>query len=270
MDRWSNEVKDMTHIVITAGGTIEDIDEVRKITNTSTGRLGVELSEALVDYMKSNLPQEAYTLHYIATQTAVRPREHQNLRLYEVTDSQSVLSTVKEIFSNHTIRYFIHSMAISDFTTGAIIPLDQLAVELVGALMSAPQAKWLELLGEKLRNPEAALDQSKKISSQSDLLLSLKRTPKVISEIKKYDPKVFLVGFKLLKNVEENELIHAAQVLAEQNGCDLVLANDLSTVQKGAHLGLLVKEGQVIGRYEGKVHIATGIINEMFKRRDQL
>lgn len=258
----------MIHIVITAGGTIEDIDEVRKITNTSTGRLGVELCKALVDYMKSNQPQEAYTLHYIATQTAVKPREHQNFRLYEVTDTQSVLNTIREIFSNHTIHYFIHSMAISDFATGAIIPLDQLAIELAGVLMSAPQDQWLELLGEKLRNPIAALDQSKKISSQSDILLCLKRTPKVISEIKKIDPKVFLVGFKLLKNVEDEELIRAAQVLAEQNGCDLVLANDLSTVQKGAHVGLLVKEGQVIGRYEGKADIARCIIIEMFKRRD--
>ena len=38
----------MLNIVITAGGTSEPIDNVRKITNSSTGKLGAVIAEELL------------------------------------------------------------------------------------------------------------------------------------------------------------------------------------------------------------------------------
>lgn len=255
----------MLHIAITAGGTIEDIDEVRKITNTSTGRMGVELCEALIHFMESAQPNQAYTIHYLTTQTALKPPKHPNIKVYYVTDTESVLTCIQTLFKVVSIQFFIHCMAISDFTTRAIVPLEELATEIVESLKKAPVDLWQTLIEEKLRNPEAAIAKNKKVSSQSDLLISLQRTPKVISQIKKLNPDVLLVGFKLLKNVDESELIQVACDLAIQNNCDLVLANDLQTVQEGTHVGLLIKNQTVTGRYEGKKAIAKAIIEEMFK-----
>ena len=41
----------MIHIVITAGGTEEPIDGIRKITNISSGSLGWHCFEAVLNYM---------------------------------------------------------------------------------------------------------------------------------------------------------------------------------------------------------------------------
>ncbi len=89
------------------------------------------------------------------------------------------------------------------------------------------------------------------------------KTPKLIGLIKKWDPSVLLVGFKLLRNVSEQELTKVACSLADQNGCDLVLANDLSRITAEGHFGLLICGGAVVGRYATKREIAAGIAGKV-------
>jgi phosphopantothenoylcysteine synthetase/decarboxylase len=90
-------------------------------------------------------------------------------------------------------------------------------------------------------------------------MLSLEQTPKLIGFFKQWDPDVFLVGFKLLRDVPEAELIRAGEELAEKNGCDLVLLNDQAQISGSRHMGLLLQNGSVIGRYETKHEIAAAI-----------
>lgn len=258
----------MLHIVITAGGTVEDIDEVRKITNTSTGQLGLYLCDEVIKYMEQNDLQD-YQIHYIVTTTAAKP-ELDNIGLdhvgiYEVTDTNSVLKTIGDIFNRQKIDFFIHSMAVSDFTTDQVIPLNQLAKEISVKLVGVPEEEWSQSIEKILKNPDCAIDKERKVSSESDLLLTLKRTEKIISRLKNQDANLFLVGFKLLKKVSEEELIKSANRLAEINGCDLVLANDLQSIIDGNHIGLLIKDGEVIGKFEGKKNIAKAIVYQMLK-----
>ena len=59
----------------------------------------------------------------------------------------------------------------------------------------------------------APVKKAGKISSGGKTLtLTLKRTPKIISSIKKLAPETFLVGFKLLSNVSEKELLKKAVI----------------------------------------------------------
>lgn len=258
----------MLHIVITAGGTVEDIDEVRKITNTSTGQLGLYLCDEVIKYMSQN-DIEDYQIHYIVTTTAVKPELDDigldHVEVYEVTDTDSVLNAIEKIFSRQKINYFIHSMAVSDFTTNQMMPISQLAEEIANKLTNIPKDHWNKEVEAILKNPDCAVNKERKVSSESDLILTLKRTEKIISKLKKQDDTLFLVGFKLLKNVTEEELIKAANRLAEMNGCDLVLANDLQSISEGNHTGLLIRHGEVIGKYEGKKHIAKAIVYQMMK-----
>ncbi|PKM95160.1 MAG: hypothetical protein CVU84_07505 [Firmicutes bacterium HGW-Firmicutes-1] len=258
----------MINIVITAGGTVEDIDEVRKITNTSTGLLGTFLCDEAIMYMEQNEIID-YRIHYVASATAMKPEIEDealnHVELYEVTNTESVLKTIREIFSKQKIDFFVHCMAISDFTIDHIIPIDLLAEEIRQKLQDASKEDWVQLITDIIKNPKGTISQEKKVSSGDDLILTLKKTPKIISTLKEYNKDLFLVGFKLLKNVSEDELITAANKLEEKNGCDLVLANDLQSIQEGNHTGLLIKNSEVIGRFEGKKNIAKAIVYQMLK-----
>lgn len=96
-------------ILITAGGTTEKIDQVRAITNHSTGRLG----QALADYLAAN------------------PGYHNRLRDYETsTETEKTLQyndlydrictglifTIRRTNEKEHYDAIIHSMAVSDFT----------------------------------------------------------------------------------------------------------------------------------------------------------
>lgn len=259
----------MINIVITAGGTIENIDEVRKITNTSTGKLGAFICDEIIKYFNGCSMDEQYTIHYIMSKTAYKPLIKDefidNVIFYETTDTKSVEKTIRRVLHDYKINYFIHSMAISDFHTSSIVSIDDLAKEINDVLKNHSNNK--ELIKGILTNPKSTLDKNKKVSSKSDIMITLRRNPKIISMIKENDKNVFLVGFKLLKNVTEEELVEAANTLAINNSCDMVLANDLKYINEGRHIGLIIKDNKIVDRYEGKDKIAKGIVVNMFKGR---
>ncbi len=68
----------------------------------------------------------------------------------------------------------------------------------------------------------------KKIDSSSSLFLNLKPTTKIIRQIKKINPDIFLVGFKAEFNISKSEIIECARKQISDAGTDLVIANDIS------------------------------------------
>lgn len=75
----------------------------------------------------------------------------------------------------------------------------------------------------------------KKIDSGSSLFLNLKPTTKTIRQIKKYNPDIFLVGFKAEFNISREDIIGCARKQIADAGTDLVIANDIS--KNGCHFG---------------------------------
>ena len=71
-----------------------------------------------------------------------------------------------------------------------------------------------------------------KIRSKSDLTIELQPLPKVISFVKQWMPKTFLVGFKMLVGDSDEELINAANKSINDNDCDMVIANDWNSYLK--------------------------------------
>lgn len=68
----------------------------------------------------------------------------------------------------------------------------------------------------------------KKIDSSSSLFLNLRPTTKIIREIKKINPDIFLVGFKAEFNISTYDIIKCAKKQILDAGTDLVIANDIS------------------------------------------
>jgi len=63
------------------------------------------------------------------------------------------------------------------------------------------------------------------------LKISLKKSPKIIDQIKKYQKNVFLIGFKAEANVSKNQLIKSAQKKLRDSSSDMIVANDIGSLK---------------------------------------
>ena len=66
-----------------------------------------------------------------------------------------------------------------------------------------------------------------KISSGENVVLELKPTEKIISEVRGKFPELFVVGFKAETNLEEEELVEKGEHFMRENNLEMVVANDV-------------------------------------------
>lgn len=207
------------HILITSGGTSEAIDSVRSITNHSTGSLGKILAEIAL--------AKGHQVTLITTPTALKPAPHPDLRISLIRNVEELLAQMKQKVPQHQV--LIHAMAVSDYTPVYMTGLDEVA---------------------KARDLTTFLyqeNQETKISSKDDYqVLFLKKTPKIISLVKEWNPAIQLIGFKLLVAVPTEELIQVARESLLKNRASMIVANDLTQIQNGQHQAYLVTNDQVL------------------------
>jgi phosphopantothenate-cysteine ligase len=219
-------------ILITSGGTTENIDSVRGITNFATGQLGKIISER---FLMAN-----HEVILLAGKQALVPEEQPHLTLIRVSDVADLAAKLTQWLP--TIDVVVHSMAVSDYT-----PVYMTDFETV-----AKSSDLTEFLTK--HNIE------EKISSASDYqVMFLKKTPKLISTIKQINPKLILFGFKLLVDVSRDELVTVARKSLTQNQADFILANDLTEITSNQHHGLLVSKHDIIEK-QTKLEIADLIV----------
>ena len=68
-------------------------------------------------------------------------------------------------------------------------------------------------------------------STKNKIKISLKKTPKIINFIKKYQKNVFLVGFKAEANISKNEMIILGKKKMNESNADMIIANDIGSVR---------------------------------------
>lgn len=261
----------MIQIAITAGGTEEPIDGIRKITNMSTGSLGWHCLEAVLNLMHK-LKRTDFRIHYIKSPSAITKKLHDEdksiVNFVNVTNTQSVYESTEKLMNEEKINIFIHAMAISDFSYAYSAPIDDLSEEIHQAIIGNNKLSKNEIM-EILANPKSKYPNEGKISSQKELIMGFKRTPKVISLIKKKNRDTFLVGFKLIMidrgDEREKRLTEEAEKLRLSNHCDAVFANESSHLTEDNHAGILLHNGIIIAKPVGKRQIAESIVNLAFK-----
>ena len=64
-------------------------------------------------------------------------------------------------------------------------------------------------------------------STKNELKITLKKSPKIINLVKKFQKDVILVGFKAETNVSKKELINSAQKKLRESSSDMIIANDI-------------------------------------------
>ncbi|MGD9901513.1 MAG: phosphopantothenoylcysteine decarboxylase [Spirochaetales bacterium] len=216
------------NVVITSGGTSEKIDDVRKITNRSSGKLGSIIASTLL----TDKDLQIENLFYICSKTALKPTGNK-AHIIVVESANSVLEAVKTVLKDNKIDVFIHTMAVSDYTV-QYVSTSGLLAEYIEKNVNREPIKYL------IDNNQNKLAVNTKISSnEDDLIIKLKKTPKIISQIKLISPNTFLIGFKLLNDVPFEELKNRALELMAKNSCDLVVGNDLSNITKYRHLATI-------------------------------
>jgi len=70
-------------------------------------------------------------------------------------------------------------------------------------------------------------------SNKGEWVIKLKALPKIIAQVKKIDPKVFLVGFKAEYNISPEELIDQGYKRLKEMNMNLIVANDVSKKNSG-------------------------------------
>ena len=257
----------MINIAITAGGTEEPIDGIRKITNTSSGSLGWHCLEALLAYMHQHNRTD-FQIYYIKAPKAITKeldaKDKSFVNFVDVSNTQSVYDSVEDLMNKVKVDLFIHAMAISDFAYSYSVSISDLASELHQAFKEDKSISKEEIQ-TILHNPKSKHNKVDKISSQKEIVMGFKTTPKVISLIKEINPETFLVGFKLVKTDNEDYLIAQAEKLRKSNQCDAVFANESSRLSEENHAGILMYLGKIIARPTGKKEIAETIVNFAMK-----
>ena len=112
-------------IIITSGGTSERIDNVRKITNSSSGKLGCTIANKLIEFHEQKIDK----IYYICSKNSVKPK-HEKIEVVEIMDTQDLEKTVKNLLIDNKINYFIHSMAVSDYTVDYVTTAESLALNI--------------------------------------------------------------------------------------------------------------------------------------------
>ncbi|MEN6554297.1 MAG: bifunctional phosphopantothenoylcysteine decarboxylase/phosphopantothenate--cysteine ligase CoaBC [Methanobacterium sp.] len=199
-------------VLVSAGSTYEKIDEVRGITNRSSGKMGIEIAkEAFIRGADVTLIK--------GQMTADVPHVFD---VVEVDSSSQMHYAVSKLATKNDV--FVSSAAVSDF---------------------------------KVKNAEAA-----KISSDTDITIELERTPKILNEVKEINPDIFLVGFKAVHNLSDEELLNAAKKRMLESDADLMVANDVAV--EGAGFGS--DDNQVVLMDDEIIEISLSPKREIAKR----
>ena len=68
-------------------------------------------------------------------------------------------------------------------------------------------------------------------STQNKIKISLKKAPKIIDQIKKFQKNVILVGFKAETNLAKKDLIRVAKKKLQESNADMIIANDIGSLR---------------------------------------
>jgi phosphopantothenate-cysteine ligase len=237
------------NVVVTAGGTIAPIDDVRQIANTSTGRFGAMIAEAA-------LRRGAHVWHLHAP-GALRPFDRLAKLDLDTPDLPAEFQRLARLRDEWLqVRHRCHAVPLAEGTVA------EYAERLEGVFrLQEIDIAFLAMAASDFA-PEPIL--GKLSSDASTLVLRCHRLPKVIQAVRGWSPSVYLVGFKLLSDAPEAELIRQAEAACVENRADLTVANDLSTVLAGRHTIHLVRPGHPTETFGPDVPIAERLVDRVF------
>lgn len=193
--------------VVTAGPTFETMDNVRRLTNFSTGRLGTELANLLT--------ARGHAVTLLLGEQATYCGERKATRVRSFSTTADLMEKLQAL-SKQDIGAVFHAAAVSDFTFGKI---------------------WL-----RSEQGELTEVRSGKISTrQGTLLAELVPTPKIIANLRAWYPAAKLVGWKFEVDGDRASVLRAGENQIRECRTDACVVNGPAY---GDGLGLITGPGQ--------------------------
>ncbi|TFE66853.1 phosphopantothenoylcysteine decarboxylase domain-containing protein [Methylacidiphilum caldifontis] len=128
-------------VLITCGPSFEPIDQVRRITNFSTGKLGIELSSYF-----SKWGMEVVCL--LGSHSSLRPISPQ-FTLYLFDTNEGLWKEIKKLSESHSFDAIFHAAALCDFRVQQIV--DQYGEEAIKTKITSDREYWIKVVpAEKL------------------------------------------------------------------------------------------------------------------------
>jgi phosphopantothenate---cysteine ligase (CTP) len=163
--------------IVTAGPTYEPLDQVRRLTNFSTGRLGSELV--------SFLAARGHETTLLIGQQASYRGERQARKVETFTTTTNLRDRLRAL-AGQPVDAVFHAAAVSDFAFGKV-------------WRRTAQGELIELKGGKLSTREGTL------------LAELAPTPKIIADLRQWFPRARLVGWKYEVEGSRARVMHLAE-----------------------------------------------------------
>jgi phosphopantothenoylcysteine decarboxylase/phosphopantothenate--cysteine ligase len=194
--------------IVTAGPTYEPLDDVRRLTNFSTGRLGTTLANYLA--------ARGHNVILLLGEQATYAGERRAQRVESFSTTADLRAKLKTLAAKKVDAIF-HAAAVSDFSFGRIF---------------APDAS----------NKLVEIKSGKKISTrQGKLLVELLPAPKIIAELRGWFPQTKIVGWKFEADCKRPEAVEAARRQIAECSTELCVVNGPAY---GEGFGLVGKKGE--------------------------
>jgi phosphopantothenoylcysteine synthetase/decarboxylase len=216
------------NVVVTGGGTIAPIDDVRQIASVSSGGFSARITEACLG--------RGASVWHIHTPSAQLPfLRHARFDL-DATDTDAEFARLTALGARwRRVRDWLHLVPLPQGTVA------DYAENLERVLKARPIDVVFLAMAVSDFEPEPIAG---KLGSEAEVLVIRGlRAPKVIRSVRDWSPRVFLVGFKLLSRAEPSELIRQAEAACLINRADITVANDLQTLREKRHTVHLVRPG---------------------------
>lgn len=176
------------NVIVTAGPSYEPVDEVRRLTNFSTGELGVLLS--------NQLAAAGFTVDCLRGVSATHPAPLSGCRHLPFTTNDDLLQQLTALGREKPIDAVFHAAALCDF-------------------------KVLEVQA----GSGAAVSPAKIDSRSGELTLRLGPAAKVIGKLRSLFPQAALVGWKYELNGTRADALSRARRQLKENRTDACVLN---------------------------------------------
>ncbi|MGF3104040.1 phosphopantothenoylcysteine decarboxylase [Rossellomorea sp. DUT-2] len=211
-------------ILITSGGTLEKWDTVRGHTNLAKGTMGCYLAEEALNH-------EAEVI-YLHGYFAKLPENHRNMRLIQFEGIDDLGGKIKKLVQSEHIDIVIMAAAGSDWVVDKVV--------------------------DQQGNP---ILETGKMTSDEPPIIHFKKAPKVLSQIKRWNPNILLVGFKLEHTVDHKYLFERAKLRMETSKAEFMVANKTGSLYGEESEHFIVSTFQSPIKYSSKKETAEGLIH---------
>ena len=209
-------------ILITGGGSEEPIDNVRAVTNFSTGRT----SAFLADFF-------AGAGHEVTEIVSERAVKAEKARLLTYKTFAQLASALESECRNGAYDLIVHAAAVSDYSPYQIV----------------------------VDGKEYECGSVSKVPAGAELVVKMKKNPKLVDSLKLWSgDKTKVIAFKLTSNASVGERKAAVKKVFDANenhllSPDFVVSNDLSEIKGDVHpcviYGRGMEEAAVAGDLAG-------------------